>query len=416
MTVIVACATGLFFLLLVISILLICRKRRQKRRKVDFLLEDSKEKIVTYNSEPMLSSTSPKLAKRKYYQDAYGSVRGVRSSSAALEKIRDTTDSFKAKTIIQKSFSIPSMQNQSSSLGTLRPEIYSTTDTEDGNLQESQNGRIWFSILYDATMEQLTVNLIKIKELHERKNDKSSRDPFVKIFLLPDERTYWTSKVVKKTLSPVFNQTICFQVPPLEIASRSIRFSVYDVDKRRVRHSLGHVFVPLKDFDMTRGNICWRDLEQTIQSSAPLGEIYIGLTYLPNVDQIKIFVLSARDLRETDLESEKGYYVKLNFRYGRKIIKSKKTIIRRTHGPEITFNESFTFNFSGKQVNSCNFVISLRKASRSGQDSGGEYGFVSFGSFMFARGEDLLHWQDMLAQPRMTIRKWHRLSFSPGKR
>ncbi|KAL3876781.1 hypothetical protein ACJMK2_034575 [Sinanodonta woodiana] len=411
--VIVACATGVFILLIVITILLICRQRRRKRRNFDFLLEDPKDTNSVYNSEPMPST--PKLAKRKSCPDAYGSVKGVRSSSSVVEKIREIAE--RVEGIRHKSFSIPYMQNQSTSLGTLRPEIYSTSSTEgtdDGHLPPSQNGRIWFSMLYDATTEQLTVNLIKINELHERERDKAPRDPFVKIFLSPDERTCRTSKVVKRTLSPVFNQTFYFQVPSAEIASRSIRFSVYDVDKRRVRHSLGHVFIPLKSFDLIRGDICCRDLEETIQSSAPLGDLHIGLTYLPNVDQIKILVLSAKNLR--DLESEQGYYVKLNFRYGRKPVKSKKTVIRRLHGQEITFNESFTFNFSGRQLNHCNFIVSLRKAGRSRQGHSREYGFISFGSFMFVHGEDLLHWQDMLAQPRMTIRRWHRLTFSPAKR
>lgn len=38
------------------------------------------------------------------------------------------------------------------------------------------------------------------------------RDPYVKLFLLPDDKTYRTSKVRKKTLSPIFNETFVFQV------------------------------------------------------------------------------------------------------------------------------------------------------------------------------------------------------------
>lgn len=39
-----------------------------------------------------------------------------------------------------------------------------------------------------------------------------TRDPFVKLFLLPDERTCRISKMKKKTLSPIFNETFDFQV------------------------------------------------------------------------------------------------------------------------------------------------------------------------------------------------------------
>lgn len=54
-------------------------------------------------------------------------------------------------------------------------------------------------------------------------------------------------------------------MPNNEIASRTLRMSVYDVDKKRVRHSLGHVIIPLGDLDLTRGDIMWRDLEQLWQ-------------------------------------------------------------------------------------------------------------------------------------------------------
>lgn len=45
-----------------------------------------------------------------------------------------------------------------------------------------------------------------------RGRDNSPRDPFVKMFLLPDERCCKISKVRRKTLSPVYNETFTFQV------------------------------------------------------------------------------------------------------------------------------------------------------------------------------------------------------------
>ena len=47
--------------------------------------------------------------------------------------------------------------------------------------------------------------------------------------------------------------------------TRTLRMSVYDVDKRRVRHSLGHVLVVLGDIDLTQGGVMYRDLEQLSQ-------------------------------------------------------------------------------------------------------------------------------------------------------
>lgn len=52
-----------------------------------------------------------------------------------------------------------------------------------------------------------------------------------------------------------------FQVSSDKIQEKVLRFSVYDVDRRRIRHSLGHVLVPLKDMDVTKGDVIWKDLE-----------------------------------------------------------------------------------------------------------------------------------------------------------
>lgn len=43
-----------------------------------------------------------------------------------------------------------------------------------------------------------------------------------------------------------------------------LRFSVYDVDRRRIRHSLGHVVVPLDELDLGSADVIWRDLEEGI--------------------------------------------------------------------------------------------------------------------------------------------------------
>ena len=110
-------------------------------------------------------------------------------------------------------------------------------------------------------------------------------------------------------------------------------------------------------------------------------------------------------------------------------------------GAEIAFNESLSFTVQGRQFDSCNIVISLMltfpglaKAAASQSTSytassaplggrgslGGsgsvsgdadvEYGRLVLGPFMYARGEELAHWQEMLAHPKAVSTKWHALN------
>ena len=58
-----------------------------------------------------------------------------------------------------------------------------------------------------------------------------------------------------------------------DVKNRVLRFSVYDVDKRKVRHSLGHVMVPLRDADLGHVDTYWSDLE-------PMSQVCITLAVL----------------------------------------------------------------------------------------------------------------------------------------
>lgn len=44
-----------------------------------------------------------------------------------------------------------------------------------------------------------------------------------------------------------------------------------------------------------------------------------------------------------------------------------------------------------------------------------EYGRLTLGSFMYARGDELLHWQDAVSQPRITVTRWHILNGTPSR-
>lgn len=98
-------------------------------------------------------------------------------------------------------------------VGTINPELYkfpedkSETDFPEGNI-----GRLWFSVEYKQASERLLISLIKARKLQP---PADSCSPFVKIYLLPDERCYLQSKVKRKTLNPQFDEDFVFQVPVL---------------------------------------------------------------------------------------------------------------------------------------------------------------------------------------------------------
>lgn len=58
---------------------------------------------------------------------------------------------------------------------------------------------------------QLTVGILQAADLISMDSGGTS-DPYVKVFLLPDKKKKYDTKVHKKTLNPVFNETFVFKV------------------------------------------------------------------------------------------------------------------------------------------------------------------------------------------------------------
>lgn len=112
-----------------------------------------------------------------------------------------------------------------------------TDDESVFYLPPSDHGRLWFSVIFDAASEQLQVTLIKVRELTGRGRDSLIRDPFVKVFLLPDERNCRVSKVKKKTLCPIYNETFTFQVLMI--------IKIFDVYQHNLQYKIHSQFLTL---------------------------------------------------------------------------------------------------------------------------------------------------------------------------
>lgn len=59
---------------------------------------------------------------------------------------------------------------------------------------------------------KLIVGIIQAQDLAAMDMGGTS-DPYVKVFLLPDKKKKYETKVQRKNLCPVFNETFIFKVP-----------------------------------------------------------------------------------------------------------------------------------------------------------------------------------------------------------
>lgn len=75
----------------------------------------------------------------------------------------------------------------------------------------SNKDKSLFQLEYDFNSNSLSVTVIQAEELPALDMGGTS-DPYVKVYLLPDKKKKFETKVHRKTLNPVFNETFVFKV------------------------------------------------------------------------------------------------------------------------------------------------------------------------------------------------------------
>ncbi|KAG0412771.1 hypothetical protein HPB47_010090, partial [Ixodes persulcatus] len=134
-------------------------------------------------------------------------------------------------------------------------------DEESPTAPPSVHGRLWFSLTYRSDDQELDVNVIKAKYLPGRGLNNAPRDPFVRVYLLPDDDSFRQTEVKRRTLSPKFDETVTFKIEEAEVRRRTLRLSVYDIDRRKVRHCLGHVMLNLEKEPLSPEKVIWMELD-----------------------------------------------------------------------------------------------------------------------------------------------------------
>ncbi|XP_050701553.1 synaptotagmin 1-like isoform X3 [Eriocheir sinensis] len=277
---------------------------------------------------------------------------------------------------------------------------------EEGESKKSEEklGRLNFKLEYDFNSNSLSVTVIQCEELPALDMGGTS-DPYVKVYLLPDKKKKFETKVHRKTLNPVFNETFTFkQVPYADIMSKTLVFGIYDFDRFSKHDQIGEVKIPLCQVDLAQTIQEWRDLVSVEGDGGQLGDICFSLRYVPTAGKLTVVILEAKNLKKMDVGGLSDPYVKICLIQNGKRLKKKKTSIKKcTLNPY--YNESFSFEIPFEQIQKVNLQVTVVDYDRIGTSE--PIGRCVLG--MNASGTELRHWSDMLASPRRPIAQWHTL-------
>ncbi|XP_015112194.1 synaptotagmin 1 isoform X2 [Diachasma alloeum] len=280
-------------------------------------------------------------------------------------------------------------------------------DEAESKQSEVKLGKLQYKLEYDFNSNSLAVTVIKAEDLPALDMGGTS-DPYVKVYLLPDKKKKFETKVHRKTLNPEFNETFTFKgVPYADAMNKTLVFAIFDFDRFSKHDQIGEVKVPLCQIDLAQTIEEWREL-QSVEGEGgqdnKLGDICFSLRYVPTAGKLTVVILEAKNLKKMDVGGLSDPYVKIALMQNGKRLKKKKTSIKKcTLNPY--YNESFSFEVPFEQIQKVNLMVTVVDYDRIGTSE--PIGKVILG--YNASGTELRHWSDMLASPRRPIAQWHTL-------
>ncbi|XP_075423012.1 synaptotagmin-8 [Ascaphus truei] len=270
--------------------------------------------------------------------------------------------------------------------------------------RDEQRGRMQYSLEYNFQREEITVKVMQAAELKAMDSGGTS-DPYVIVYLTSDTRKKNETKVYRKTLNPVFNETFTFKLAQSEVPETAVVLQVFDFNRFSKHDVIGELRLPLGDMELQHVIEEWKELSPAGKMEQEhLGDICFSLRYVPSSGKLTIVILEAKKLKKMDSDGFSDPYVKVHLALNKKKWKRKKTEVKKnTLSPY--YNEAFAFQVSLQQIQNVDLIISVWDHDKVGKNQ--QIGKLFLGCR--ASGNALRHWSDMLAHPRRPMAQWHSL-------
>lgn len=276
-------------------------------------------------------------------------------------------------------------------------------------------GKLHFKLRYNFDKNALVVTIVKCSDLPAKDLALTSSDPYVKLQLLPEKQHKVKTRVLRKTLNPVYDEDFTFYgINYSQLQNITLHFVVLSFDRYSRDDIIGEVVSPLGQLDLTNTENCislTRDINPRSLKirSQGRGELLVSLCHQPAANRLTVVVLKARNLPKMDITGLSDPYVKIYLlSNGQRIAKKKTHVKKRTLNP--VFNESFVFDLpagvEGLESISLEFhLLDWDRVTKNEVIGRLELG----GARAAACGSANHHWSEVVTSPRRQIAEWHKL-------
>ncbi|MEE6526401.1 hypothetical protein FKM82_027043, partial [Ascaphus truei] len=132
----------------------------------------------------------------------------------------------------------------------------SKTSSPSSPDDEIMLGALTLSVDYNFPKKALVVNIQEAHGLPVMDEHTQGSDPYIKMTILPDKKHRVKTRVLRKTLDPVFDETFTFYgIPYSQLQDLVLHFLVLSFDRFSRDDIIGEVMVPLAGVDPSTGKV-----------------------------------------------------------------------------------------------------------------------------------------------------------------
>lgn len=321
-----------------------------------------------------------------------------------LLKISTPIDDLKLSLLSKKFLKEENVENE-----TVEEDNVSRKSIESDSKLKDDLGELEFSLDYDFVKQELSVSVLQCRDLPPMDMSGKS-DPYVKCYILPEKKKKYETKVHRKSLNPIFNETFVFKnIEYNFFADKTLVLAIFDFDRFSKHDQIGEVSIPLGSVDFGKVITEFRDIcppKKNDSKSVNLGDICFSIRYVPNTGKLTVCILEAKNLKQMDIGGLSDPFVKIYLMNGKKRLGKKKTTVQKcTLSPY--FNEAFTFEVPNNLIQSVHLIIAVYDYDLIGASD--LIGKCTVGGTQTGTGQ--IQWLNMLAAPRRPIANWHNLQY-----
>nr|SVE74163.1 EOG090X05OW [Daphnia barbata] len=301
-------------------------------------------------------------------------------------------------------------------------EIDRKTDGSHSDGGANRLGQLYFKVRHNVDKSTLNITVVRCQGLPARDSNVGSSDPYVKLQLLPDKHHKVKTRVLRRTLNPVYDEDFTFYgIGENQLQSLTLHFVVLSFDRYSRDDVIGEVLLPVNEaleemmdsVDCNNGNHSSALLSRDIaprnhkMRTHGRGELLVSLCYQPQASRLTAVVLKARNIPRMDMTGLADPYVKIYLVHnGQRVAKKKTHVKKRTLNP--VFNESFVFDLPAGATSLDSISLEFLVLDWDRVTKNEEIGRLELGGSK-SIGTALHHWNEVINSPRRQIAEWHKL-------